>query len=73
MDKNEIKKELYKQKPIAKYQMLPNGALARKGAIEYKALLEDKTEVFFDVIVSDLGDADLFPEMDAKLLIRYLR
>jgi len=70
MEKNEIKKALYKQKPVAKLQMI------RKGLAYYSATIEVNekvdTEVQFEVPVNDMGDADFFPEMDAKLLNRYL-
>lgn len=65
MDKNEIKKEFYKRKPIAHLSYI------RKGVAVYKAILGN-TIHFFEVPISDMGDADFFPEMDAKLLIRWL-
>lgn len=73
MEINEIKKELYKQKPEASLLYI------RKGVAYYEAILRIKghvltkaKRVFFEVPVSDMGDADLLPQMDAKLLIRYL-
>lgn len=73
METNEIKKELYKQKPEA------NLLYIRKGIAHYDARIRTFDEtivktkmVFFEVPVSDMGDADLLPIMDAKLLIRYL-
>ncbi len=66
MDKDEIKKALYRQKPIARITMI------RKGTAHYSAILDDETEIRFEVPVNDMGDADFFPTMDAKLLIRYL-
>jgi hypothetical protein len=73
MEKNEIKKELYKQNPEASLLYI------RKGVVYYEAILRIKEhvlikakKVFFEVPISDMGDADLLPQMDAKLLIRYL-
>jgi hypothetical protein len=71
MEKNEIKKELYKQKPMATLNFI------RKGVAHYSTILNDEngidsTSVHFEVPIEDMGDADFFAHMDAKLLIRYL-
>jgi hypothetical protein len=70
MEKNEIKKELYKQKPMAALDFI------RKGIAYYSTVLNfdtlDSESIQFEVPVSDMGDADFFGHMDAKLLIRYL-
>lgn len=73
MNLTEVKKELYKQKPIA------NLIFIRKGIVYYDATIEIKENdtlqfrtVFFEVPVSDMGDADFTPTMDAKLLNRWL-
>ena len=71
MEKNEIKKELYKQKPMATLNFI------RKGAAHYSTVLNndngiDSISVNFEVPIDDMGDADFFSHMDAKLLIRYL-
>jgi hypothetical protein len=63
MDKNEIKKLLYKGDYYAKLDYI------RKG-IAYYALKE--LLVAFQIPVSDMGEADFFPSMEAKLLIRWL-
>jgi hypothetical protein len=65
MTTTEIKKELYKQKPEARMRYV------RKNVAYYYADLEEK-RVEFVIPVSDMGDADLTPSMDAKLLIRWL-
>ena len=65
MEKNEIKKALYKQKPQARFTMI------RKGNAHYYADLEEM-RVHFEIPVSDMGDADFLIEMDAKLLIRWI-
>ena len=70
MEKNEIKKALYKQKPIATIQFI------RIGVAYYETTIRDeeglKVMVGFQVPVSDMGDTDYFPQMDAKLLNRYI-
>lgn len=70
MTNTEIKKALYKQKPTAKLDFI------RVGVAYYSSMvLDDNNEPFyvkFEVPVNDMGDADYFPEMDAKLLNRYI-
>lgn len=72
MDKNLIKKELYKQKPDAEFEFI------RKGVAYYSALLFEENgvdliaRVMFEIPVNDMGDADFHHTMDAKLLIRYI-
>lgn len=71
MEKNEIKKRLYKEKPAAHLEYI------RKGMVHYVTLLDsengiDSEPVRFEVPVEDMGDADFFPSMNAHLLIRYL-
>ena len=65
MKLNEIKKELYKQNPKAHLDLI------RKKKAYYLCALNEDTLVF-EVPVDDMGDADFFPIMDAKLLIRYI-
>jgi hypothetical protein len=65
MKSNEIKKELYKQKPVAQLEFI------RKGIAYYVAVLNNEY-LRFEVPISDMGDADFTPHMEAKLLIRYL-
>jgi len=73
MTTTEIKKELYKQKPKAELLYI------RNGIAKYDAVIKLNNEtfatyktVFFDVPVSDMGNADFTPIMDAKLLNRWL-
>ena len=65
MDKNELKKILYLNKPIAKFLYI------RKGSAFYRAVSND-VEILFNIPVIDMGDADFLPEMDGKLLIRWI-
>lgn len=65
MEKNEIKKLLYISKPTAEFLYI------RKGSAFYKTIVND-VHVMFNVPVSDMGDADFLPQMDAKLLIRWI-
>ncbi len=67
MELNEIKKALYRQKPIAKKMF------EKDGNYVYRTYLEDGTELTFIVPISDMGDAKFEYEMDAKLLIRWLK
>ena len=70
MEKNEIKKELYKQNPIAEFQYI------RKGSAHYRTSVNDNNQhthaVLFEVPVSDMGDADFGTTMEAKLLQRWI-
>lgn len=65
MTNTELKKELYKQKPQANIRFI------RKGVAYYLADLEQE-RVNFEVSVDDMGDADFYPTMDAKLLNRWI-
>lgn len=67
MTTTEIKKALYRQKPEARLLMI------RLGVAYYETGLEDGTVVYFEIPVSDMGDADFFPVMDAKLLNRWIK
>lgn len=70
MDLNDVKKALYKQKPLAKLLYV------RKGDVLYQcSLTNDEGElenIRFNVPVSDMGDSDFLPEMEAKLLARWI-
>ena len=66
MEKNEIKKSLYKQNPKATLDYI------RKGYAYYFTVLEDGTKINFEIPISDMGDADFFSHMDSKLLTRWI-
>ncbi len=63
MELNEIKKMLYRNNVPAKLTRI------RKNVAYYE--IPDKT-VTFAVPINDMGDTDFLPDMDAKLLIRYI-
>lgn len=65
MEKNELKKLLYRENPTAKLKFI------RKGSAYYTAKTNDIT-IDFIVPISDMGDADFFDEMDGKLMIRWI-
>lgn len=65
MEKNEIKKLLYRENPMAKFKYI------RKGIAYYEAKSNDVV-INFEIPINDMGDADFFDEMDSKLLIRYI-
>lgn len=66
MNKNEIKKALYRQKPTATLTDY-------KGDYKhYVTQLEDKSIIEFHVPISDMGDAEFGSTMESHLLIRYL-
>jgi len=75
MNKTEIKKALYKQKPKANLQYI------RRGVAHYKTVIKLESEnleftqtqeILFEIPVDDMGDADFKSEMDAKLLNRWI-
>lgn len=63
----EIKKALYKQKPEAQLLMI------RLSVAYYETSLDDGTVIYFEIPTEDMGDADFFPKMDAKLLQRWIK
>jgi hypothetical protein len=71
MDRNEIKKALYKQNPKAEFKFI------RKGSAYYLTVIEsdkyEPIEINFEVPVVDMGDADFEIFMDAKYLIRWIK
>jgi hypothetical protein len=73
MTTNEIKKELYKQRPKAELLYIRQGIAFYDTKIKEceEPIIKYKT-VFFEVPVSDMGNADFFPEMDAKHLNRWI-
>jgi len=70
MTNTEIKKALYKQKPIAEFEFIRVG-VAYYGTI-IKSEENEDVKISFQVPVNDMGDADYLPQMDAKLLNRYI-
>lgn len=66
MELNEIKKALYKQNPVAQLQFI------RIGVAYYETTLEDNSTIRFEIPVDDMGSTDFFPQMDSKLLIRWI-
>lgn len=65
MTNTEIKKELYKQKPNAVFMHI------LKGNAHYTADLDQK-KIYFEVPVSDMGDAPFHSVMESQLLIRWI-
>jgi len=67
MEKTEIKKALYKQNPTATLLFIQNGVAF------YETSLDDGTVIYFDVPVSDMGEAKFMAEVEAKFLIRWIK
>lgn len=61
----EIKKELYKQKPIAVFEKI------RKGLAYYSTILNGQT-IYFEIPVDDMGDGEFLREIPAQLLNRWI-
>lgn len=73
MNKNEIKKALYKQNPKAELLYIRQGIAIYDATIKEceEPIIKYKT-ILFEVPVSDMGSADFFPEMEGKHLIRWI-
>jgi hypothetical protein len=67
MTKNEIKKKFYKDNPKA------NLIQIFKGLCNYVVHLDNNFVIQILIPLSEMGDALFYPEMDAKLLIRWLQ
>lgn len=65
MEKNEIKKLLYRENPIAVFNYI------RKGNAYYQTKTIDVI-IDFVIPVSDMGEANFLNEMDSKSLIRWI-
>jgi hypothetical protein len=74
MEKNEIKKFLYKQNPKATFDYIRKGVAYYRTTIRINGEneLPQSLQVFFQIPTHDMGDADFFSEMDSKLLNRWI-
>lgn len=70
VNKVEIKKALYKQKPTAQFDRI------RMGIAYYNTMILDGNNepiyIKFEIPVIDMGEADFESEMEAKLLNRWI-
>lgn len=71
MNKTEIKKELYKQKPKAEFTHIRNGVAYYETRLRNEEAPYSQP-VFFEIPVDDMGTADFDKQMDAKLLNRWI-
>jgi hypothetical protein len=69
---SEIKKELYKQKPDAKFLFIRKGIAYYDCKIKVVNRTIEYERVFFNVPISDMGDSDFLPVMQAQLLNRWI-
>lgn len=65
MIKNEIKKALYKEKPVAMLKFMQGTNYV------YEAILSDY-KVYFSVPISDMGEKLFENKMEGQLLIRWI-
>jgi hypothetical protein len=69
MEKNEVKKELYKQKPVATFEKIVGGVAYWTCEVSS----EDKPiSVKFSVPFSEIQDSEFLNEIPAQLLIRWI-
>jgi len=67
MERNNIIKLLKIKKPKANFKFI------RSGIAYYETEEIEGKSFFFEIPVDDMGDADFFPEMEARFLIRWLK
>ena len=67
MQKNEIKKFLYRSKPLAKFQFIRLGVAYYK--VEHPNL---EKPIHFEIPVEDMGEADYGIEMEGQHLNRWI-
>ena len=72
MEKNEVKKALYKQNPKATFNFIRKGVAYYRTEIRGEESIPQTLPIFFEIPVIDMGDADFESTMDAKLLIRWI-
>lgn len=78
MEINEIKKSLYREKPVANIEQIKKDGIfySCKFNVVVETLESRKRvvnmDVFFCVPLDDIGEAIFLNEMPAQLLIRYL-
>lgn len=68
---NEIKKLLYKEKPVAYFQEILKGVAYYRTCVAMGEW-EDPICVYFQIPISDMGDACFSERMDAQLLNRWI-
>jgi len=64
---NEIKKQLYRLKPTATMMFV------KSTGIVYNCPFDNEEGLFFEVPLSDIGDAKFFYAMPAQQLIRWIQ
>lgn len=87
MTLTEIKKEIYKQQPIAYFQFIRLGVAYYYGVIKGEEAVDavpQSTTVYkdgrcwhgirvkFEIPINDMGNSDFLPTMEAKYLIRWI-
>lgn len=71
MEKNEIKKLLYKKNPIAKLEGIRKG-IAHYSSYGVKTDSNDLITIEFEIPLTDMLQGDFELEMDSKYLIRWI-
>ena len=73
MNKTEIKKALYKQKPIGEFTHIKSGIAYYRAEIRINGLEADYDQpVFFEIPVDDMGNSEFSKAMSAQLLNRWI-
>ena len=69
MEKNEVKKALYKQNPMAMFNYIKQGVAYYKTIVD---IGDYEHQITFEIPVNDMGEAKFEQEMEAKFLIRWI-
>ncbi len=70
MELNEIKKILYKEKPLAIFEKATRDTLMYRSTV--KKNQDEDMDLYFVIPISDIGDAVFERFMEAQFLIRYI-
>ena len=72
MEKNDIKKALYKQNPKARFDFIKMGSAYYNTTIRSDDKIKVDYNISFEIPVEDMGEAKFGILMNAKLLIRWI-
>jgi hypothetical protein len=72
MERNELKKALYKQNPMATFQNIKNGVAYYNTYVRIGEPILENYQIKFEIPVNDMGEANFEREMEAKYLIRWI-
>ena len=69
----DIKKQTYKQQPVAKFINIRNGKAFYTFSLSFEGYKDGKLTYECQIPISDMGDASFNAEMEAKFLLRWVQ